>query len=41
MAMGGAVPPILPGTSVAPTVVTGASTSAGPGKKRQSELRVF
>ena len=41
MAMGGAVPPTLPGTPVARTVMTGASTSAGPGKKSQPELRVF
>ena len=41
MAMGGTVPPTLPGTPAAPTVVTGASTSAGPGKKSQSELKVF
>ena len=41
MAMGGVVPPTLPGTAAAPTVVTGAATSAGPGKKSQSELKVF
>ena len=41
MAMGGAVPPTLPGTAAAPTVVTGAATSARPGKKSQSELKVF
>ena len=41
MAMGGRVPPTPPGTAAAPTVVTGAPSSAGPGKKSQSELKVF
>ena len=41
MAMGGAVPPTLPGTPVARTIMTRASTSAGPGKKSQSEIKVF
>ena len=41
MAMGGAVPPTLPGTPVVPTIMTGASTSAGPGEKSQSEIKVF
>ena len=41
MAMGGAVPPTLPGTAAAPTVMTGAATSAGPGKKSQSKLKVL
>lgn len=31
--MGGAVPPTLPGTAAATTVVTGAPTSAGLGEK--------
>ena len=36
MAMGGVVPPTLPGTPAAPTVATGASPSAGPGYGEKS-----
>ena len=35
------MPPTLPDMPVAPTLMTGASTSAGPGKKSQSDLKVF